>query len=36
MIVILNPNVEETSASYQDTITFLENLPNIHIQKHIV
>ena len=36
MIVILNPNVEEASASYQDTITFLENLPNIRVQKHIV
>ena len=36
MIVILNPNIEESSESYRETMVFLEQLPDIKLQKHQV
>ncbi|TAK08021.1 MAG: 3-deoxy-7-phosphoheptulonate synthase, partial [Candidatus Manganitrophaceae bacterium] len=36
MVLILQPDVEEKSAAFQETWAYLASLPNIRIQKHIV
>ncbi len=36
MLVILHPNINEDSAEFRSTWTYLENLPRIRIQKHEV
>ena len=36
MIVILHTNTDEQSKEYADTISFLEQLPNISLQYHVV
>ncbi|HIG40464.1 MAG TPA: 3-deoxy-7-phosphoheptulonate synthase [Gammaproteobacteria bacterium] len=36
MIVILNPNIADTSPEYAETINFLQQLPNIEVKKHVV
>ncbi len=36
MIVILHPNTDEESAEYRDAMSFLQQLPNISLQHHIV
>ncbi len=36
MLVILHPNIDENSQSFQTTLTYLKNLPQIRIQKHEV
>lgn len=36
MLVILHPNIEESSVEFQTTWTYLENLPRLRIQKHTV
>ncbi len=36
MIVILHPNTDKKSTEYQETMSFLDNLPNIRIQHHAV
>jgi 3-deoxy-7-phosphoheptulonate synthase len=36
MLVILHPNIDESSSSFQATWTYLKNLPQIRLQKHEV
>ena len=36
MIVILHPNTDEESSEYRDAMSFLQQLPNISLQHHIV
>ena len=36
MLVILHPNIDESSESFQTTLSYLNNLPQIRIQKHEV
>ncbi len=36
MIVILHPDTDEKSVAYTKTMSFLERLPNISIQRHVV
>jgi 3-deoxy-7-phosphoheptulonate synthase len=36
MIVILHPNTDEKSEEYKDAMSFLEQLPNIALQRHVV
>ncbi len=36
MIVILHPNTNEQSAEYIEAMSFLDNLPNISLQHHVV
>lgn len=36
MIVILNPDTDEESQAYLETIEFLSGLENIHLQHHVV
>ncbi|MBD3647540.1 MAG: 3-deoxy-7-phosphoheptulonate synthase, partial [Pseudomonadales bacterium] len=36
MIVILNPDTDETSESYRKAIAYLQQLPNVRLQHHVV
>jgi 3-deoxy-7-phosphoheptulonate synthase len=36
MIVILHPNTDEQSTEYIEAMSFLDNLPNISLQHHVV
>lgn len=36
MIVILNPDTDETSEGYQKAIAYLQQLPNVKLQHHVV
>src|SRR5579884_1374840 len=36
MVLIMHPEIDEKSAAFQETWTYLNHLPNIRVQKHIV